>query len=416
MWTTRSDAAPRGIPVAAGLILSLWLVLSLVLSACSVGGDEPDPGPGPDGTTAEIAGPDVVRGLERALARRATAVRDADETSFAAGVDPRRAAFATRQRTWFDNLTGLPVAHLGYRLDPSSLERDGADWWATVEVSVQLDGYDAHPVTTTDRYRFTRQGGRFVMTAARHPHPQPWDVGAITAVTGVGVLGIFDAGSIAGAAAVVADVERGLADVAGTVPYPAPASVVVVALSDPAYLAGLEDVPGGDPLALDAVSVRLPRAGTRVVLSPGMVAAPGPARSRLLRHELVHVVLGARADGAPTWLSEGLAEYVSVRPIAPAERVISGEALAAAEAGPRSLPADAAFHGEGHEASYGLAWWACEYLAATYGEPILWHLLEEVTASPDPDEALRDLLGIEGEELAARAARLLLATYRPDSS
>ena len=72
----------------------------------------------------------------------------------------------------------------------------------------------------------------------------------------------------------------------------------------------------------------------------GCSTAPGQARARLIRHELTHVAVGDRADGVPTWLSEGIAEYVSVRPIPPEDRVMSEEALAAAEAGLTGLPGD----------------------------------------------------------------------------
>ncbi len=106
-------------------------------------------------------------------------------------------------------------------------------------------------------------------------------------------------------------------------------------------------MPGDDPLALDAVAFPVPAApdgeetaDTRFLLNPRMLDAPGAARARLIRHELTHVAIGKRADGVPTWLSEGIAEYVSVRPLAPEDRVLSRAALAAAEDGVTDLPAD----------------------------------------------------------------------------
>ncbi len=115
----------------------------------------------------------------------------------------------------------------------------------------------------------------------------------------------------------------------------------------------------------------------------------------------------------PTWLSEGLAEYVSVRPIPPEDRAISGAALSAAEAGLSTLPSDEEFAGPTSAASYGVAWWVCEYLADSYSESILWSLLE-VMPEKGADAALADLLVTDEAALARRAGRLMLATYQQD--
>ena len=211
---------------------------------------------------------------------------------------------------------------------------------------MQLDGYDSRPVVTPDRYLFTRQGkGRFAVASVtdrawesqNHVDPQPWDLGPITVHTGNRVLGIFDAGSKASAGAVVPEVEDGVSAVAAEVPYEWEDGVVLYALDDPTFLSGLDNVPGSDPLSLDAVSFEVMArpdarkvASTRVVLNPDVLSGSGSGRGRLIRHELTHVALGSRADHVPTWLSEGLAEYVSVRPMAPEDRAISGAALAAA--------------------------------------------------------------------------------------
>ncbi|MGH3307251.1 MAG: hypothetical protein ACRDOX_06135, partial [Nocardioides sp.] len=250
--------------------------------------------------------------------------------------------------------------------------------------------------------------------------PQPWDLGPIKVRTGRGVLGVFDAGSEASASAVVDEVEDGVSAVAAEIPYEWEDGVVLYALDDPTFLSGLDNVPGSDPLSLDAVSFEVMArpeaqqvASTRFVLNPDVVAGRGSGRGRLIRHELTHVALGSRADHVPTWLSEGLAEYVSVRPMAPEDRAISGAALAAAKAGPSALPTDRDFGGPGAEAGYGIAWWACEYLASAYTESILWTLLE---AMPDgrADDVLQDLVALDEAQLARRAGDLMLDTYRPE--
>jgi hypothetical protein len=235
-----------------------------------------------------------------------------------------------------------------------------------------------------------------------------------------GVLGVFDEGSAPVADSVMRSAKAALADVATAVPYDWSRTVVVYALVSPALLSGLSDVPGGDPLALDAVSFPVRSgdgrlAATRIALHPRTLLT-GPeekrSRDRLLRHEMVHVAVGEHDDRAPLWLSEGIAEYFSVRSLAPEDRTLSRAAVRAARAGLRALPADDAFTGPTHEASYGISWWACEALVASYGELALWQLLDAYAAAPaDAGTVLADTLGIDEPALASKAGRLMLAHY-----
>ena len=110
-------------------------------------------------------------------------------------------------------------------------------------------------------------------------------------------------------------------------------------------------------------------ASTRFVLNPRLLAADPGVRDRLIRHELVHVALGSRDDRIPVWLSEGLAEYLSVRTM-PAGR--AGDLGRGARRGPRrprrAARRDTFNDGPSLAANYGVAWWICEAIAETYGE------------------------------------------------
>ncbi len=109
---------------------------------------------------------DVTPALARALRERAAAIRSGDQAGFLAGVARGDAGFVADQAAYLANLDQLPLARFGYSLEPTSVARSGRGYWATVEVTMQLDGYDSRPVVTPDRYLFTRQGkGRFAVAS-----------------------------------------------------------------------------------------------------------------------------------------------------------------------------------------------------------------------------------------------------------
>lgn len=412
-----SRARPDRRPIAALLALGA-LVAALV--GCS---DDPgEPGPG-SGASAPA---DVAEAVRTALDTRAAAVRSGDAEAFRRTVGGSR-GFRAEQQDWYANLTQLPVARFRYRFDPASLVRDGSGYWVSVDQVLQLDGYDAAPVVSRDRFRFgpvSAAGGVRLTSvtdaeweASHDVRAQPWDLGRIEAREGFGVLGIFDAGSAAVADAVIASAETGISDVSAWVPYEWSRHVVIYALSDPTFLQSLEDVPGDDPGDLDAVSFPAGDS-TRFVLNPRVLdRSGGPEIDRLVRHELTHVAVGEHDDAAPVWLSEGLAEWVSVRPVPPEERRIPDSALTAAQRGTAlDLPDDGTFNDDDSQAHYGLAWFAVESIARAYGDQAPWSLLDAMSVpGVDPRTVLRDQLGTTTRELADQANALILATYAPST-
>jgi hypothetical protein len=406
-------SSTRRSSLAAALLALGPAVAALVVLAGCTGDDSGQRGAAP---TADVAS-----AVEHALEARATAVRRADADRFERTVGGSR-AFREQQLTWYANLTQLPLERFRYRFDPASLVRDGDAYWVVVDEVLQLDGYDAAPVVTADRFRFAPAAdgtGRMRLVSvtdrqweeAQRVQPQPWDLGPVDVRVGFGVLGVFDDGSAAAAGSLLTSVESGVADVSALVPYDWSRSVVVYALSDQTFMAGLEDVPGDDPEALDAVSFPVGE-GTRFVLSPRVLTASDAERDRLVRHELTHVAVGTADDRAPVWLSEGIAEWVSVQPLPPEDRRLPDAALAAAEERVPDLPDDDSFNDADSQAHYGLAWWVVEYVADSYGEEAPWRLLEALGApGADADEVLRDDWGTSTAELTAQAETMIRATY-----
>ena len=432
--TEHRSRRPAGGPLAS-LILGLVLVVTTGCSDTDEGSADRDRrrdgvhsrgGQGRADAAPELgAGRDIAAALGALLDRRAAAVRTDDAAAFEAGL-AQDAGFRAGQDQWFGNVTQLPAASFGYTLDPASLVRDGRAYWGTVDVRLRLEGYDARPVVTRDRYRFERSRGRFVVSSVTDPgwerdNPtaaQPWELEPVEVREGDGVLGVFDDGSVARAGELIDAVEDGIAAMAPRIPLPWDRHVVVYALARPTFLTSLTGVPGGDPMAIDGLTFPVMArpgetrvASTRFVHNPRLLGVDPDARDRLIRHELVHVALGSRDDRIPAWLSEGLAEYLSVRTLPPAERVISADALDAARAGLTELPDTDTFNETDSLANYGVAWWVCEAIAETYGEQMLWTLVDELAGATQPDAELALLLGVSGRRLVKDAGELMLATY-----
>lgn len=422
------------------------------LSGCTLLGGEDD---GTPGTSAAPAPPGVVEELKRVLRRRAVAVREGDEQVFRAGLARRGGELATAQTDYFRAMQDLPVQVFRYSFDPADVLRDGDAYWVVVRVHLQLEGYDAAPVVARDRYLFAPGArGRLrlasVTDAAWEERngvvPPPWERGPVEVREVAGVLGVFDPTSVGSAEALLASVQRGIADVSAVVPYDWERQVVVYALGDTGFLGSLRELPGGDPELVDAVAFPVPlddgdpgagAAGVRIALHPRMLTREDVARDRLVRHELTHVALGPRDDAVPVWLSEGVAEWVSVAPLAPEDRALSTASLVAARdgldgaetEGSLDLPPSDGFNGATSGANYGLSWWACEALTTAYGDEVLWTLVDDLDAAAeviaargeDPAagvdergaEVLAQRTGLRTEDLARRAARLMVATYGP---
>lgn len=403
---------------------------TLALLAPALAGCTGDPSSDPP-AEAELA--DVVPLMRQVLRERARALKKADERAFMATVDPAEHDFVHRERVYFANLTQLPLGKLAYQVDGSSLVRTAGGYDAVVQVQLQLDGYDALPVVRPARFHFTHQpeGDGLLIASDRdrtweqrnEVEVQPWDSRAISVVTGGGVLGIFDSDSVREASGVIRAVEEGIGEVREVVPYDWDGHVVVYALSDTDLLEGLDDLPAQDPDALDAVSFPVPArvdgeegdplAGTRFLLHPRMLDSDPQQLARLIRHELTHVALGSLDDDVPTWLGEGIAEWVSVQPLPEDRRLISQAAIDAAAAGLDELPADLDYNDDDQAAHYGISWWACEAIVDMYGEPMLWRLLDELAATgpTGQDDQLQQTLQMGAGQLAREAARRIVATY-----
>lgn len=411
------------------LVSGLVLVLGL-LAGCS---DDDDASLLGDGTAPSLAD------AQQVLDGRAAAVRDGDLEAFLASVDASDRKLVSRQRRYFANLEQLPLEEFDYDVLKSEWP-DGlksAAWGKQVllpqvRLATQLAGFDSVPVQRVTGFAFARKEGRTVIIsdrtgAGQHfpgSHPAPWDLVRIHVRQDVDTLQLYDDDTWARADAVSATLRAGTVDVRNAIPFTWDGRAVVYVFSRPAVLNSFEGVPGGNIKHLGAMTFPMYAvqgqptvAGTRFTLLPSSLRAGQAFLSRIVRHELTHVALGERDDGAPVWFAEGISEYLGARDIPQDERRIASIAVTRARAGVDALPPSRGFNGKDQAWHYALSWMACDYIATSQGEARLWELMDALHASgegtPDDrqDAVLQTVLGLSSAQLARRAAARILRIY-----
>jgi len=411
-------------------IVAVLALVAGVLTACSSGKDASLLGDGVSVTVADE---------QQLLDRRATAIADGNLAQFLGTLDRTDTALVARQRRYFANVRSLPLAKLTYTVLksdwPAGLDAPG---WGPhvsvpqVRVSTQLRDFDSVPVQRVTGFAFARKHGRTVIVSEltgagkQFPgsNPAPWDLVRIHVRSGPDTLELYDNGTWPHSATVSETLREGVAYIRGAVPVPWDGRAVVYVFSRPAVLNSFDAVPGGNISHLGAMTFPMYAvpgqptvAGIRFTLLPTSLRA-GPAfLGRIIRHELTHVALGERDDGTPMWFAEGIAEYMGARAIPQDQRRIASVAVSRARAGVTDLPSSRGFNGDDQAWNYALSWMACDYIAATQGESRLWELMDALhaegagTTDANQDAVLQSVLGLDGQQLARRAAARILHIY-----
>jgi hypothetical protein len=376
---------------------------------------------------------------QRILNQRVRAVRHRDIDLFLRRVDHGSKGLMARQRRYFRNLVQLPLSSYGYRvLDQQWVGLAVPRRWGEdvhiprVQLTMQLSGYDAVPVQRIVGFVFSFRKGRATIVSDRtstgkalyEGTPAPWDLTAITVRQDRGVLGIFDNGMRTAAGTITGTVRDGIDQIDRALPFTWSGRVVVYSVQNPGVLASFTDVPGGSLDHLGALTFptyaetgRSQVASTRMLLLPSSVHAGQPFLGRITRHELSHVAIGVRDDGAPAWLSEGIAEYLGARDVTQHDRIIPTTALSRAQTEDSGMPVSKTFNNTDQEWHYSLSWMACDYIADRLGESRLWELIDAMhnggdgTSDDAQDRVLQQVLGFDGHELARRAAARIRTLY-----
>jgi hypothetical protein len=395
----------------------------------------PPPSPSASRTTGVQHEQRMLATVQALLARRAEAVLRHDKAGFLADLDPGNPGLRRRQARFFDNLAALPLRTF-------TLQAPGATWPSDfaaekfrrtayipyVEQGLQLRGFDPVPVTSNYALTFAEVEGVLRIVSdddladreSDRARNAPWDTTRIVVRRSKDALGIFDEQSQTSAGRIMSWTEESLAAVRRDVPEDWPGDVVVYALSSERLLRRM------GTRFLDRAAIAFPvfddsdnptrRVATRVLINPKYLPRNEIEGSYLLTHEITHVALARTSGATPTWVQEGMADYVATRGADPSRWLPTDATAARARKGADAMPASTFFGDDDPGFDYDLSLAACAYLARRFGEDRLWAFLDRLTAAGRADgdseghvdPVLRDMFHLDGTRLAGHAARLIV--------
>jgi hypothetical protein len=211
----------------------------------------------------------------------------------------------------------------------------------------------------------------------------------------------------------VADVSRRLSRGAAGGPDPGAdwnRRLVVIVPSNEQLLEQMLGVATGSEAELAAVTwpdgSKRSSAPDRVMINPSGIGA-GLATAIVLTHETVHVATGSPASSAPTWLVEGLADYIAYNSYPKAQPSAAAALLHKVDQSgpPAAFPDEQAFRARGDdlELAYAEAWLACYDIARRYGTDRLFAFYAAVdrSRSGNVNPAARSALGVGQDQLVA---------------
>ena len=394
---------------AAGLTLSgvsTWAIWQLPTDPVRASA----PG-GPAGSTSAAGLVDAsVRDI---LTRRGSAVQARDKSAFLADLDPTQPALRTQQSAIFDGLAKLDFSQFSYRANGAAFNPAGhgtrhgeSTYIAGVIATHELRGYDTGPVVEAMAITFVLRDHRWWLASdhdldAELPaagHAEPWDEGQVAVAKGKRCLVVGQARDDATLRKVAAAVDSAI--VADLRFWPTGDGSTrwkgrVVVYLPRAQREFTSLFRGSKQTADGVVAVAIPvydhigfdegggRAyghvtGSRIIINPTYFRPRSSFFAVTLRHEVSHVAAEPiTANGTPSWLVEGLAEYVGWRQRDPAEtfyaRGVDARTAQAINAHTYrlTLPSSNTFYlgsSAAISAHYTAGFLLCAYIQHRYGE------------------------------------------------
>lgn len=375
------------------------------------------------------------------LARRAHAVLTHDQDAFLADVDPTDSTFFASQRALFNSLEAVPFSSIFFVQDSASAagrphpSRYGAAGTVIPDVTMEyeLAGFD--PTNATERQvdTFVHRGSRWLLastsdlaTLGAPSDHELWDYGQVVAIRGARSLVLGFAGDEPFLRALAAQADVDIPQVSAVWGQDWPRRAVLEVPATQQQFAAVSGV-SGDVSEVEAVQSTevsgdggdQQQTGNRITINPGAFHALTAAGQRVvLTHELTHVASRAVTRSVtPSWLIEGLADYVGYLNSGLPESAITIELreLVHASGLPSALPTNADFANTDPNvaASYEEGWLACQLIATKYGVAQLVRIYALVgaptgSAAADGDSAHAvdsALRTVTGESLAAFTAQ-----------
>ena len=400
----------------AGPLLLVALVVALLVWTLAVPDDQDEPYVAPRPTAgATTVDPD---GAAQTLQRLTTALGGTDRAA-------ATALAAADDTATLDRLGELVDVAARARLTDVALRYVDADggpaadgtWTAAVDVTWAYAGFDPEPSSTEVSFRFRSTPAGVVVAG----------IGGGTLRTPVWMSGPLQVSRTPDLLVVAADgvdlatyVRRARAavpTVSSVVRTWRPRLVVEV----PADVAGLEAALGAEDGYYAQIAAVTGSGGTieagastHVFVNPDVFDGLGKdGQDVVLAHEATHVATDAPLSEAPTWLTEGFADYVALRRTTlPLTRTAGQVARQVRDDGlPTALPTSAEFDTGGPHlgAVYEASWLACVALARRRGPEALLRLYESVSGGQPLAAELRRDFGWSEADLLSRWRRQLAA-------
>jgi hypothetical protein len=389
-----------------------------------------------------------------AAAVRATAVRDLlnrrgralvrkDRSAFFATIDPASKAFRSKQAAYFANLVKVPFGTWTYELEggiegPSSgsqFQRYFAPVWVPhVRVHYTLAGYDRAPTVGDAYFTFVKRGSKWLIgsdsdvaklgfTTTR----EFWDFGPVNVVRGTYALVLGHPKSNLSLRTMADEIDRDVPRVNAAWGTSWSQRVVALVPSTQRELSrilsgagDLNQIAAVATAELEGDEASKP-VGDRVIVNPPNFTKLGPLGRRVvITHEITHVATRqATSDLVPTWLVEGIADYVGYKDTGVPVSVAASELRRDLQRGNAlgSLPTDAAYSGSNKKLAqaYEKSWLACKYIAEKFGQATLMRFYRVVgahrsgTETSAIDRSLRTVLHLTLKSFTAQWAAYVRA-------
>ena len=405
------------------------------------GAPAPAPAPVPDPRAQRE------QAVQALLDARAAAVLARDREAFLAGVWSGAPEFAARQAELFDNLAGVPLASWAYDLDPTTERGTNAEldarygqgrWWAPeVLLTFALAEFDPEPTYAPQRLTFVLFGDTWALAAdddfdavGLSSTRGLWDAGPVVAYRGRSTLVLSHPGSEELARQIADSVDAAVPRVTSVWGTEWTQTVVVLVPDDQTeldrMLGGTTDLTKIAAVAtaeLTDLDGGYRAVGNRVIVNPPNFAKLGRlGRQVVLTHEVAHVATrAATGPDAPTWLVEGLADYIGYLDVPVPLTTAAREVRTAVQEGrlPEQLPTDDDFNGSSErlQLSYEASWLAFRLLVDTYGRDAALRFYRAVGASRDAgapaalERAFAEELGTTTAQFTAAWREHLTSTF-----